>query len=369
MNKKNLLVITKIHPVPWQKTRGTYNGIQTAMLQEHFNVSVLVPILLSEWLKNDIPKESNVRYAWQIHLPVIGAPINGLLLFLSLFLNSWLWMRKQKPDALLACWALPDGLAGCWFAKLFKIPFFLKVHGSDINVLTQKPSLRKQITYVANQAKHVFCVSDALRQRLIEIGVRQDIPIVIYNGVDQALFTPSDTPPTKTILFVGNIKRSKGAFDAVDGFKQIIDKHPQHKLLFIGDGPDLVTLKSYTEEQGLVGKVEFLGNKSHHEIADVLKNCQVLTLPSHAEGVPNVVLEAMSCGVPSVATAVGGIPEILFNEQNGYLCNVHNYQDLANKLDLALNQHWDKQAIIKYAKPFTWQRNIQTLKETFEKYI
>ena len=79
MAKKNILVITKIFPVPWQTTRGTYNGIQTSMLKEHFNVSVLVPITINEWLKNDIPKSDNIRYAWQVYLPIIGAPINGFL--------------------------------------------------------------------------------------------------------------------------------------------------------------------------------------------------------------------------------------------------------------------------------------------------
>ncbi len=368
MTKKNLLVITNVYPLPWQPTRGTYNKIQLDNLNDDFNIKIIVPIPITQWLKQNTKQQDNVSYVWQIYLPVIGTPINGLLLFFSLLINSFFSIKQFKPEVFFTCWSYPDGLAGCLLAKLFNRPFFLKVHGSDVNVHCQYPVRRKQIVWLANHAKKVMCVSNALKNKLISSGVKQDKPVVIYNGVNKAVFSPDDQTQAHRILFVGNIKRSKGVFEALEGFAKIAEEFPTFELTFIGDGPDLTELKTNTERLKLSQRVEFLGAKSHTEIADILKSSYLLLLPSHAEGVPNVILEAMSCGIPSVATAVGGIPEILEDGHNGFLVNSIDSQAVANTLKKALQHVWDKDKITNSADKFDWQKNAQQLKTMLLSY-
>ncbi|MFT5850660.1 MAG: glycosyltransferase involved in cell wall biosynthesis [Colwellia sp.] len=364
--KKNLLVVTNVYPLPWQPTRGTYNKIQLDLLAKDFNVNIVVPIAFPEWLKNDTKSTGNIRYAWQFYIPIIGSPINGILLFLSLWLNSFSWIKKTSPDLLLTCWAYPDGVAGYLLSKLLNIPFFLKVHGSDINTHTNYITRRKQISWVANKAQKIVCVSKALSDKLTAIGVDKDRSTVIYNGVNSALFSPSDLPPKEQILFVGNIKRSKGAFEALSGFELILAEHPSYQLIFIGNGPDLAELKQEATKKGILDNIIFLGAKNHQEIAQTLKESKLLLLPSHAEGVPNVILEAMSCGVPSVATAVGGIPEILENGINGYLVSNIDSQEVANALELAISHPWVKADIINSAKQFNWNKNAAAFKSLLD---
>jgi glycosyltransferase involved in cell wall biosynthesis len=364
--KKNLLVVTNVYPLPWQPTRGTYNKIQLDLLAKDFNINIVVPIAFPEWIKNDTKSTENIKYAWQFYIPIIGSPINGILLFLSLWLNSFSWIKRTSPDLLLTCWAYPDGVAGYLLSKLLKIPFFLKVHGSDINLHTNYAARRKQISWIGNKAQKIICVSSALSDKLISIGVDKDRPTVIYNGVNSVLFSPTNTPAKEQILFVGNIKRSKGAFEALAGFHLILPKHPSYQLIYIGNGPDLAELKQEATKKGILRNIQFLGAKSHQEIASILKESKLLLLPSHAEGVPNVVLEAMSCGIPSVATAVGGIPEILVNGVNGYLVNGIDNKKVADALELALSHEWNKTDIIKSAEQFNWEKNVNLFKGALE---
>lgn len=367
--KKKLLVVTNVYPLPWQPTRGTYNKIQLDNIADKFDIRIIVPVPFPEWLKNNTKhKESNIRYVWQCYLPVIGAPINGLLLFLSLFINSFIWIKKFSPNLLLTCWSYPDGLAGCLLAKILNIPFFLKAHGSDVNIHCQFSSRRKQIVWLANNAEKVICVSNALSKKLISCGVKEEKTTVIYNGVDKNTFSPINKKPANRILFVGNIKRSKGVFEALEGFVNLAEKFPNHNLTFIGNGPDLPELEKKVELLSLSNRITFLGALSHSEIANVLKQSHVLLLPSHAEGVPNVILEAMSCGVPSVATAVGGIPEILKNGINGFIVEKIDSQLVTIELEKALLHSWDKKIISNSAEAFDWHKNAKQLKELLSSY-
>jgi len=368
---KNLLVITNVYPLPNSPNRGIYNKIQTDLLAKEYNVRILVPIVFTEWFKNRSSANKAIRYVWQFYIPIIGTPINGFLLFLSLYINSYTWIKKFSPDLILTCWSYPDGVAGYLLSKIFKVPFFLKVHGSDVNIHCNYASRRKQIAWIANKAVKVFCVSKALQQKLIDIGVNKERTAVVYNGVNSDIFKPSDGEKKDQIVFVGNLKRSKGIYEALEGFDLIAEKFPEYKLIYIGGGTigggsEDKELQQKVDELNLTDKVLLVGSKSHQEIARIIQQSKLLLLPSHAEGVPNVILEAMSAGVPSVATAVGGIPEIIVEGKNGFLAKEIDGAQVAEALTKALNHEWDAELITNMSKNYNWHKNVEQLKFNFQ---
>jgi glycosyltransferase involved in cell wall biosynthesis len=358
--KKSLLVITNVYPLPWQPTRGTYNKIQLDLLAREYDISIIVPLPIQLWLKHRPKTESNVKYTWHLYVPKIGALVNGPLMFLSIFLSCFGWIRGKAPEKLLACWAFPDGVAGFLLSKLLRIPFYLKVHGSDINVHTKYKIRKKQIEYIGKRANQILCVSQALKNKLSSIGVPDDRTTVIYNGVNADVFNANQQINKKEqLIFVGNIKRTKGTFEALEGFSKISKEYPELILVFIGDGPDLNELKESAAELKLSKRVIFKGSIPHDAIAAHIAESKALLLPSHAEGVPNVILESMSVGVPAVATAVGGIPEILIDGKNGFLVPEIDANAVAAKIKLALAQQWNSEEIVNMSKKFSWQKNAK----------
>jgi glycosyltransferase involved in cell wall biosynthesis len=113
------------------------------------------------------------------------------------------------------------------------------------------------------------------------------------------------------VLYVGNLKESKGCLDLLNA----VARSPQHattvELIFVGDGESRHALEKAAVSLGVSDTVRFMGKQPHDRLWQFMNAADVLVLPSHAEGIPNVLLEAMACGCPVVASNVGGIPEIV----------------------------------------------------------
>jgi glycosyltransferase involved in cell wall biosynthesis len=133
-------------------------------------------------------------------------------------------------------------------------------------------------------------------------------------------------------------------------------------LEFVGTGPAEDELRSTLENLGLAQRVRLHGAQRHASVADWLAACDVLCLPSHAEGVPNVVLEAQACGRPVVATHVGGIPEVL-TRCAGYLVEPARPALLADSLRQALNTSWDETVIAGSLAAPDWPSNAAQLSQ------
>src|SRR5690606_4533074 len=111
---------------------------------------------------------------------------------------------------------------------------------------------------------------------------------------------------------------------------------------------------------GIAERVQLAGARPHDELPTWMQAADLLSLPSHNEGVPNVVLEAMACGLPVVASDVGGIPEVL-PAHAGVLVQAHAPEALALALADALERDWQREAIIEHAGTFRWDDNVQRL--------
>ncbi|WP_394171937.1 glycosyltransferase family 4 protein [Thalassotalea litorea] len=367
---EKLLIITNLYPSSWEPNRATFNKQQFDRLGKHFHIKILVPVAWPQWFKLSAENKSegaeDIRYRPFFYTPKIGYSLFSAYMLISLLATSWRWIRKQRPAALLASWAYPEGVATAMLAKLIGCPFFIKVHGSDVNDFANDKRRAKQIVWAANRAAGVFVVSDALRNRLILLGVAEDKLHLIYNGVDNTLFFPTKAQPlnpAKRLLYVGNLKANKGVMELIQSFIALLKHHPDAELVIAGQGAMEPAMKQLLEQANVQNKVTFLGSIAHSQVADEIRRARVVVLPSYAEGVPNILLEAMACGKPVVATEVGGIPEIVTDETS-ILVPAKTVKPLTSALDDALNKAWSPRDIVEHASQFDWQKNIHHVQQT-----
>jgi glycosyltransferase involved in cell wall biosynthesis len=227
----------------------------------------------------------------------------------------------------------------------------------------------------AARAGCLVVVSRALMQRAAELGFDVSKSQVIYNGVDSQKFSPRSRaecrktlglPPTsKLVVFVGNLKVSKGCVDLLAAAPAVLQAHPDTKFCFVGSGPAERELRKLARRLSVAGNLILAGRQAHDRVVDWMGASDVVTLPSHAEGVPNVLLEAMACGRPVVATAVGGIPEIV-GPISGRLVPPREPVALANALAATLCASWSESRIRQSVMQFTWQQSGRSLAQVID---
>ncbi len=380
-----VLIITRLFAVPWNINFAIYNQHQFGLLAKQMEVSILVPISWVDFIKNPlaywrfkrqaVKRWPNVDYIVFWHGPGFTHFFNSIFLLLSLMLQRFSTIFIKRWDCLLGSWGFPDAVTAVIIGKLTNTPVVVKVHGSDVNIFTYKWLRRVQIRWALNRARAVLAVSKAMAARLAEIGVDSGHTKVLYNGVDPSYFHPIDKstaraeqgigPDDEVILFVGILLASKGCNELLAAFLNLTKKRPLAKLVFIGDGPLKKKLLAQVNARDLGDKVHFPGWVEHSKLPSWFSAASVFCLPSYSEGVPNVVLEAMACGTPVVATAVGGIGEIL-PEFAGILIQAHDAMAVEVAIDRALNSRWDRQRTIAHALTFEWAKNLKKLKEVLE---
>lgn len=380
-----VLIITNLFADPWSPTRATFNQQQFSRLAEQMDVTIMVPVSWIPFIKNPLgywrlkrqaqATWPNVDYVVSWYIPGVARGLHGLSLFLSLALQRFPTLFLRRWDCLLGSWGFPDAVAAVAIGKLTGTPVVVKVHGSDVNVFTQHAAHRVQIRWALNQARAVVAVSKALAARLKEIGVRPDHTTVLYNGVDPVRFHPVDMqaaraehgigPDDEVILFIGNILSTKGCAELFDAFANLAQRRPRARLVFIGDGPLKKPLLAQAAQLGLADRVRFPGRVAHAKLAPWFSAASVFCLPSYAEGVPNVVLEAMACGTPVVATDVGGIGEIL-PEFAGTLIPAKDAKALEAAIDKSLATTWDRARTVAHTQRFDWAKNVSALKQIIE---
>lgn len=373
---KRLLFVSNLFPLPWEPGRGLFNAQQARALAKTQQVLVWVPVPWHVWFRQ--PRALRKRQRLEDNLEMASFPFfyppglarfsYAVLLFLSMLASFW-QIRQYRPQRMLASWLYPDAVAATWLSRLWRIPVVMKAHGTDVNVQCQHRLRRAQVRAAARGATAVYTVSQALADELRSAGVAAHTVVTIYNGIDQSRFTPRTGDEARAMLslpaeagvflFVGNLKASKGALDAVRAMA--LPGMPGDSCLYlVGDGPDRARLEAEIARLQLDRRVRLVGAQPHEQVPVWMAAADVLLLPSHAEGVPNVVLESMAMGRPVVATRVGGIPEVLPAEA-GLLVDAHAPGQLATAMTEAISRAWDSAIIREHAQQFTWSANADAV--------
>jgi len=376
-----VLIVTKLFPNLVEPLSAPFNRQQFAALARHCDVvDVLATIpwfpgarLLARWssagrLASVPARETidglSVRHPRTMFVPRLGHGTWGPLYAASI--APYLARYRGKVDVVLASWAYPDGFASVIAARLLGVPAVVKLHGSDINVNAKLPGPRRQLAWALPRAARVVAVSNALADEVAALGVARERIALVRNGVDAELFAPRDRSEARRALgllergpialYVGNLKAAKGVLDLIAAWRTVTAERPDARLVIVGGGEEQAAVTA-----ALGPTVIATGARPLAEVPSYLAACDVLTLASWAEGTPNVVLEALASGRRVVATAVGGVPDLIDDPVLGELVPARSPPALAAALVRALATPYDPLAVAAKGARGGWDASARDL--------
>jgi len=245
--------------------------------------------------------------------------------------------RLQNLDLLHVHYAVPHAICAHLAKEMSErdLKVVTTLHGTDITVLAQDETLKDIIRLGIRSSDAVTAVSrDLIRETKELLDIREPIDLT-YNFVDTRVYYPRECkdlrkefaePHEKVLMHISNFRPVKRTCDVIDIFARVSAELPA-KLILVGEGPDLPRIQAKIEAMGLSRQVFFLGKQE--DVAQVISIADLLLLPSEKESFGLVALEAMACGVPTIGSMAGGIPELVVHGQTGYLAPVGHTEEMA----------------------------------------
>lgn len=318
------------------------------------------------------PTDVNVKYYDYPAIPIISRPFNGDVAAHVLLPH----IRAFAPDLIFSCVLYPHGYTALKIARALSVPAVAMGIGSDINRIGDAISAMHTRTVLRN-SDFVVTVCDDLRKKAILMGARPDTSRAILNGCDLSTFHVSDRlkarhtlgidPSAQTVVYVGRMDVKKGLRELVEASISVHAQRPNLQVYLVGDGSDKPIIQSAIDVGNAAGYIHVLPSCTFDDVAVWMSAADVATLPSYMEGCPNVVLEALACGRPVVATNVGGIPEIL-NDSCGCLVPAQNTPALAHALNSVFDLTWDA-AEISASHGRSWNAVAEELLALFKSLV
>ncbi len=307
-------------------------------------------------------------------LPKVGMNLAPL----AIALRSLPLLRRQIRegrdfDLIDAHYFYPDGVAATLLGRWLKKPVVITARGSDIHVLSRHALPRKMILWAARQAAASITVSHALKEQMTHLGANPDKITPLRNGVNLDLFHPGNRDflrnllglQGRILLSVGNLVPLKGNHLTIEALGQL----PDTQLVIIGEGPEKPRLHTLARTFGVTDRVHFLGNIPQNELPRYYSGADALVLASSREGWANVLLEAMACGTPVVATHVGGNSEVVAHRSAGVLVQERNPGALRDAVLALLDAPPARQDTRKYAEQFGWHETSAGQKNLFHQAL
>lgn len=288
---------------------------------------------------------------------------------------------REKLDILHVHYAMPHAICAILAKNIAKHPVKIvtTLHGTDITVLAIDNTFTSIIRHGIEHSDAVTAVSYSLVQQTNEmLDIDKSIE-VIHNFINEQQYYPKNMQnlkyqfgieqDTKVLIHISNFRKVKRVQDVIYTFEKV-QKNVNSQLLLIGDGPEYGDMVRLVDELGLQDKVQFLGKQNN--ISDILSMADLMLLMSEKESFGLVLLEAMACGVPSIGTNIGGIPEVLAHEETGFIVNLGDSKSAAKYATdiLTDDKKWNifsenaLQHVKKYFKSETIVNQYETLYDT-----
>jgi glycosyltransferase involved in cell wall biosynthesis len=274
-------------------------------------------------------------------------------------------------DLIDAHYFYPDGVAAVLLGLTFGKPVVITARGTDISQIANYHLQRRMILWAASRAAGLITVCQALKDRLVELGVADRRITVLRNGVDLELFRPHSAREAlraryglsgPVVLSVGHLIPRKGHDLVIDAAAEL----PGTTLLIVGEGPELDRLMSRAAARGISDRVRFLGQLPPARLAEVYSAADVLVLASSREGWANVLLEAMACGTPVIASSVWGTPEVITEPAAGTLVLERTGAAFAAALRRIFLAPPNREATRAYAERFGWDHTTEGQLKMFD---
>lgn len=291
--------------------------------------------------------------------------------------------KREKLDLLHVHYAIPHAVCAYLAKKMTgdELKIVTTLHGTDITVLGYDPSLNDMIRFGIEGSDVVTAVSESLVQQTYELLQPQKAIQTVYNFIDERVYYKKDKsdlkeqygilPEEKVVIHVSNFRKVKRVEDVIQSFYRI-QKKVASKLLLVGDGPEISVVCKMVRELGITDKVLFLGKQENVE--DLLSISDLKLLLSEKESFGLVLLEAMACGVPSVGTNIGGIPEVIEHGVTGFLSEVGDVENIAEQaisilIDPDLHKRFSENSIQRVKDRFSSRYIVEQYEDLYLKLI
>lgn len=336
----SLLTFSTLYPNAEQPNHGVFveNRIRHLVASGEVGTEIVAPVPFfpstssrsGSWARYARVPPREQRHGLTIHhprfpvIPKLGMPLAPLPLYRATLPLLRRILASRRIDAIDAHYMYPDGVAAVWLGRKLGIPVVVTCRGTDVNLIPRYRIPRRLIQGAIAGAAALITVSAALRDAVLELGASPDKVTVLRNGVNTRLFAP---PPDRealraalglanpTLISVGHLIERKGHHLVIEARRHLPDWHG----LIVGDGPERSRLSALIQSLGLSGRVRLLGARPHAELPALYGGADALVLASSREGWANVLLEAMACGTPVVATNIWGNPEVVRRPEAGVI--------------------------------------------------
>ncbi len=290
--------------------------------------------------------------------------------------NQVIIKNKLKFDLIHAHFTLPSGYVGAKLKETYGKKLILTVHEDRSWFLDEISSGNEDIIYSWQSADRIIRVNKADLKEFERVNIDRSKLVYLPNGFSSMVFLPMDKraareklnlpQDTSILLNLAALEAYKGQEYLINAMKIVIASGKDVLLYIIGKGSLKNHLQSLIDQYGLQDSV-FLagGNKSAEEIVLWMNSCDLFVLSSLSEGNPTVMFEALGCGKPFIGTRVGGIPEIIVDEEIGMLVDPKDAAGLSKAILTALNKDWETQRILSYANQFTWKKIAREIAEVY----
>jgi glycosyltransferase involved in cell wall biosynthesis len=375
-----LLTFSTLYPNNVQPNHGVFveNRLRHLVASGFADSIVVAPVpwfpsrspVFGRWAQFAQVAPFEMRHGIAVHhprYPVI--PRCGMLL--APFLLYWamlpvlrrLQSTSQRFSAIDAHYFYPDGVAAVWLGAALGLPTVVTARGTDVNLIPRRPLPRTLIRKAIAGAAGLVAVSTALKQALITLGAADDKITVLRNGVDLSLFRPAERTAARaalglvrpTLLSVGHLIERKGHHRIIEAMTHL----PDFDLLIVGEGPLHGQLTDLVLRLGLNRRVRLLGARPHRELPAIYSAADIMVLASSREGWANVLLEAMACGTPVVASNIWGNPEVVQDTAAGVLADANTPDGIAAAVRRLSANLPERAATRAYAEQFSWDATTQ----------
>jgi teichuronic acid biosynthesis glycosyltransferase TuaC len=337
-------VSTVVAPVPWFPSTAPVFG---------------------DWARHARTPRQETRHGLTVHhprypvIPRVGMSAAPWLLYRAMLPLLRHMAAAARYDAIDAHYLYPDGVAAVWLGRALGLPVVVTARGSDVTLFPRYAAPKRLIQGALRDAAALITVSAALKADLVALGAPPDKVTVLRNGVDTAVFCPpADRDAARRalgltrpmLISVGLLIERKGHGRIIEAMRQL----PEFELLIVGEGPDHGALADQVRRQGLEDRVRLLGPRPHGELPALYGAADALVLASSREGWANVLLEAMACGTPVVASNIPGNPEVVRSPAAGLIMRENTPDGIAAAVRTLFAAPPSRGATRAYAEHFGW---------------
>ena len=392
-----LVVFSTLFPNPGQPNAGVFIRERMFRVSKQIPLIVVAPVawfpgqsLIRRFKPHFRPEAplQEIQDGITVYHPRFFS-IPGALKWLDgyfLAISTYSIMKKLKREfnfnIIDSHFAYPDGFAATRLGKWLSVPVTITLRGTEVphaKSITKRPFLLKAL----KSAAKVFSVSNSLKMHMVNLGAQEDKITVVGNGVDIEKFYPVDgsewrkklgiKETDKVLITIGAIVERKGFHRVIEIMPDLLRTNSELHYLVVGgggvEGDWTEKLQTQVRNLQLENNVHFLGAMPPVELKKVLSAADVFVLSTRNEGWANVILEAMACGLPVIATDVGGNSEVICNQDIGKIVRFDEPVELKNAITEAIEKKWNKNTIVKYARDNSWTKRVKLLVSEFEKLI